>query len=117
MHNKEFSQIPVEHEETSLKEIVDKVLERRKMNRRGAFSTHFQLLLQETDIPPALQFYMSKTEFILSHHFCAGLAYRLEKQDQPGVSVDLDSQVKSLETFEFCLVRENSESVKLASST
>ena len=38
-----------------------------------------------------------------------GLGYRLEKQDEPGVAVDLDSPLSALDTLEFCLVRENSE--------
>ena len=39
----------------------------------------------------------------------AGLGYRLEKQDEPGIAIDLDSPLSTLDTLEFCLVRENSE--------
>ena len=41
--------------------------------------------------------------------FYIGLGYRLEKQDEPGVAIDLDSPLCSLDTLEFCLVRENSK--------
>ncbi|XP_016093759.1 target of rapamycin complex 2 subunit MAPKAP1-like [Sinocyclocheilus grahami] len=34
--------------------------------------------------------------------------YRLEKQTEPNVAVDLDSTLESQGTMEFCLVRENS---------
>lgn len=39
-----------------------------------------------------------------------GPMYRLEKQTQPNVSVDLESTLENQNTLEFCLVRENSES-------
>lgn len=35
--------------------------------------------------------------------------YRLEKQTEPNVAVDLDSTLESQNTLEFCLVRENSK--------
>lgn len=35
--------------------------------------------------------------------------YRLEKQAEPNVAVDLDSTLEGQNTLEFCLVRENSE--------
>ncbi|XP_056288255.1 target of rapamycin complex 2 subunit MAPKAP1 [Pseudoliparis swirei] len=38
----------------------------------------------------------------------SGPMYRLEKQTEPNVSVDLDSTLESQSTLEFCLVRENS---------
>ncbi|XP_075885498.1 target of rapamycin complex 2 subunit MAPKAP1 isoform X3 [Nelusetta ayraudi] len=38
----------------------------------------------------------------------AGPMYRLEKQTQPNVSVDLESTLENQNTLEFCLVRENS---------
>ncbi|XP_041369186.1 target of rapamycin complex 2 subunit MAPKAP1-like isoform X2 [Gigantopelta aegis] len=37
-----------------------------------------------------------------------GLNYNLEKQEQPGTAIDLDSTLDSMDTMEFCLVRENS---------
>lgn len=40
-----------------------------------------------------------------------GPMYRLEKQTQPNVSVDLESTLENQNTLEFCLVRENSESI------
>lgn len=38
----------------------------------------------------------------------SGPLYRLEKQTEPNVAVDLDSSLESQSTLEFCLVRENS---------
>ncbi|XP_027882390.1 target of rapamycin complex 2 subunit MAPKAP1 isoform X2 [Xiphophorus couchianus] len=38
----------------------------------------------------------------------SGPMYRLEKQMEPNVAVDLDSTLESQNTLEFCLVRENS---------
>uniref|UniRef100_A0A674P9A5 Target of rapamycin complex 2 subunit MAPKAP1 n=1 Tax=Takifugu rubripes TaxID=31033 RepID=A0A674P9A5_TAKRU len=38
----------------------------------------------------------------------SGPLYRLEKQTEPNVSVDLDSTLETQSTLEFCLVRENS---------
>lgn len=40
---------------------------------------------------------------------CPGPMYRLEKQTEPNVAVDLDSTLESQSTLEFCLVRENSK--------
>ncbi|XP_031695667.1 target of rapamycin complex 2 subunit MAPKAP1-like isoform X1 [Anarrhichthys ocellatus] len=45
---------------------------------------------------------------LLTHHSPTGPMYRLEKQTEPNVSVDLDSTLESQSTLEFCLVRENS---------
>uniref|UniRef100_A0A665VW34 Target of rapamycin complex 2 subunit MAPKAP1 n=1 Tax=Echeneis naucrates TaxID=173247 RepID=A0A665VW34_ECHNA len=42
------------------------------------------------------------------HFFPTGPMYRLEKQTEPNVSVDLDSTLETQSTLEFCLVRENS---------
>lgn len=41
--------------------------------------------------------------------YCPGPMYRLEKQTEPNVAVDLDSTLESQSTLEFCLVRENSK--------
>uniref|UniRef100_A0A7N8YJH4 Target of rapamycin complex 2 subunit MAPKAP1 n=1 Tax=Mastacembelus armatus TaxID=205130 RepID=A0A7N8YJH4_9TELE len=38
----------------------------------------------------------------------SGPMYRLEKQTEPNIAVDLDSTLESQNTLEFCLVRENS---------
>lgn len=38
-----------------------------------------------------------------------GLEYTLEKQSEPGIPVDLDNPLITMDTLEFCLVRENSE--------
>lgn len=40
--------------------------------------------------------------------FISGPMYRLEKQTEPNLPVDLDSTLESQGTMEFCLVRENS---------
>uniref|UniRef100_A0A8C5H1N4 Target of rapamycin complex 2 subunit MAPKAP1 n=1 Tax=Gouania willdenowi TaxID=441366 RepID=A0A8C5H1N4_GOUWI len=40
----------------------------------------------------------------------AGPMYRLEKQTEPNVAIDLDSTLESQNTLEFCLVRENTVS-------
>lgn len=37
-----------------------------------------------------------------------GPQYRLEKQSEPNVAVDLESTLESQSAWEFCLVRENS---------
>lgn len=37
-----------------------------------------------------------------------GQSYNLEKQKEPGVPVDLDASLTSMDTLEFCLVREHS---------
>ncbi|KAF7241123.1 Target of rapamycin complex 2 subunit MAPKAP1, partial [Varanus komodoensis] len=37
----------------------------------------------------------------------SGPQYRLEKQNEPNVPVDLDCTLESQSTLEFCLVREN----------
>ena len=42
--------------------------------------------------------------------FGTGQAYNLERQSDPGISIDLDSSLASMDTLEFCLVRENSKS-------
>ncbi|XP_041262727.1 target of rapamycin complex 2 subunit MAPKAP1 isoform X4 [Onychostruthus taczanowskii] len=43
-----------------------------------------------------------------SRSSCACPQYRLEKQSEPNVPVDLDCTLESQSTLEFCLVRENS---------
>ena len=37
-----------------------------------------------------------------------GPQYRLEKQSEPNIAVDLESTLESQNAWEFCLVRENS---------
>ena len=46
--------------------------------------------------------------------FVSGLNYNLEKQQEPGTAVDLDSTLDSMDTMEFCLVRENSKTAQIA---
>lgn len=38
----------------------------------------------------------------------SGPQYRLEKQSEPNIAVDLESTLESQNAWEFCLVRENS---------
>lgn len=45
----------------------------------------------------------------LSSLFFSGPQYRLEKQSEPNVAVDLECTLERQSTLEFCLVRENSE--------
>ncbi|XP_013405227.1 target of rapamycin complex 2 subunit MAPKAP1 [Lingula anatina] len=69
--SKGFNKIQVESESILMKEILEKVLQKRKINTKG-------------------------------------LSYLLEKQNEPGVAIDLDSPLSAMETLEFCLVREHS---------
>ena len=48
--------------------------------------------------------------YVIAYFIYTGQAYNLEKQSEPGISVDLDSTLASMDTLEFCLVRENSKS-------
>jgi len=41
-----------------------------------------------------------------------GLEYQLEKENEPGVSIDLEASLGTMGTSEFCLVRANSRRVK-----
>lgn len=41
--------------------------------------------------------------------FILGQQYNLEKQSEHGVSLELDATLASMDTLEFCLVRENSK--------
>ena len=40
--------------------------------------------------------------------FITGQAYNLEKQGELNIPIDLDATLASMDTLEFCLVRENS---------
>ncbi|KAG9281915.1 target of rapamycin complex 2 subunit MAPKAP1 [Astyanax mexicanus] len=77
-----FSLIPVDSLKVTMKEILQKALKKRKGSQKGSvFATDFG---------------------------CQGPMYRLEKQTEPNVAVDLDSTLETQSTLEFCLVRENS---------
>jgi len=55
-------------------------------------------------------FITENREFDNKNNCCiSGLNYNLEKQEEPSVSIDLDATIASMDTMEFCLVRENSE--------
>lgn len=68
-----FFLIQVDNMNVTMKEILQKALERRNGSQKGT-----------------------------------GPQYRLEKQSEPNVPVDLDCTLESQSTIEFCLVRENS---------
>lgn len=70
--NRGFNKFQLEDANVTLKEILQKILKRRKIRIRP------------------------------------GQAYNLEKQSDPGIPVDLDSSLASMDTLEFCLVREHS---------
>lgn len=70
--NRGFNKFQVDSMNIPMKDILDKILKRRKIRPRP------------------------------------GLNYNLEKQDEPGISVDLDATLASMDSMEFCLVRENS---------
>ncbi|XP_053398792.1 target of rapamycin complex 2 subunit MAPKAP1-like isoform X2 [Mercenaria mercenaria] len=67
-----FNKFQVESMNIPMREILDKVLKRRKIKVRP------------------------------------GQSYNLEKQVEPGLPVDLDANLSSMDTLEFCLVREHS---------
>lgn len=70
--NRGFNKFQIENMNISLKDVLQKVLKRRKIKVRP------------------------------------GQSYNLEKQNEPGVSVDLETSLSSMDTLEFCLVREHS---------
>ncbi|KAL4223239.1 Target of rapamycin complex 2 subunit mapkap1 [Mactra antiquata] len=67
-----FNKFQIDGMSISMKEILDKVLKRRKIKVRP------------------------------------GQSYNLEKQVEPGIAVDLEANLASMDTLEFCLVREHS---------
>ncbi|KAH3777865.1 hypothetical protein DPMN_179313 [Dreissena polymorpha] len=67
-----FNKFPIDNTNILMKEILDKVLKRRKIKVRP------------------------------------GQCYNLEKDSVPGVSIDLECNLASMDTLEFVLVRENS---------
>uniref|UniRef100_A0A8C8RNH8 Target of rapamycin complex 2 subunit MAPKAP1 n=1 Tax=Pelusios castaneus TaxID=367368 RepID=A0A8C8RNH8_9SAUR len=98
-----FSLIQVDSMKVTMKDILQKALKRRKGSQRGSGS-------QEQSGHPCRE---------LSEDFWSiysnsqkskqkGPQYRLEKQSEPNVPVDLDCTLESQSTLEFCLVRENS---------
>lgn len=70
--NRGFNKFQVDNMNTPMRDILQRILKRRKMRSRP------------------------------------GLNYNLEKQEEPSVSIDLDATLASMDTMEFCLVRENS---------
>ncbi|KAK6194655.1 hypothetical protein SNE40_000252 [Patella caerulea] len=70
--NRGFNKFQVDDDNLPLREMMEKVLRRRKIKLRP------------------------------------GLKYNLEKLNDPGISVDLDATLMSLDTLEFVLIRENS---------
>ncbi|KAI3361815.1 hypothetical protein L3Q82_001976 [Scortum barcoo] len=91
-----FSLIPVDSLKVTMKEILQKALKKRKGSQKGSdpiFTLFYSV------------FGLNHLLFLLS---CTWPMYRLEKQTEPNVAVDLDSTLESQSTLEFCLVRENS---------
>ncbi|XP_047379915.1 target of rapamycin complex 2 subunit MAPKAP1 isoform X5 [Sciurus carolinensis] len=80
-----FSLIQVDNTKVTMKEILLKAVKRRKGSQKIS------------DLLP------SSCPFDLP-----GPQYRLEKQSEPNVAVDLESTLESQSAWEFCLVRENS---------
>ena len=76
MPQRGFSKVPLDSESILMRDILDKLLKRRKL-REGK-----------------------------------GLEYTLERQDEPGIPIDLDLPLSSMDTHEFCLVRLHSMSAK-----
>ncbi|KAL5011995.1 hypothetical protein ScPMuIL_010546 [Solemya velum] len=70
--NRGFNKFQINSPSILMKEILQKVIKRRKVKQRQ------------------------------------GLKYNLEKQEEPGIAVDLEAPLGFMNTLEFCLVRENS---------
>lgn len=106
-----FSLIPVDSLKVSMKEILQKAMKKRKGSQKGAGK-------EKENIGWMNGFFVkwSHTPALVSHVALTnpgpptGPMYRLEKQTEPNVSVDLESTLESQNTLEFCLVRENSGS-------
>ncbi|XP_021117712.1 target of rapamycin complex 2 subunit MAPKAP1 isoform X1 [Heterocephalus glaber] len=80
-----FSLIQVDNTKVTMKEILLKAVKRRKGSQKISDFLPSSCLF---DLP--------------------GPQYRLEKQSEPNVAVDLESTLESQSAWEFCLVRENS---------
>lgn len=104
-----FSLIPVDSLKITMKEILQKALKKRKGSQKGSGKVgvernmlHGMRVIQIICLINGVNMW-----------FSAGPLYRLEKQTEPNVSVDLDSTLETQSTLEFCLVRENSKCVEL----
>lgn len=85
-----------------MKEILQKAMKKRKGSQKGAGK---ESLVSLVSLAPVGS--VALTDPVPP----TGPMYRLEKQTEPNVSVDLESTLESQNTLEFCLVRENSESI------
>ncbi|CAI9741462.1 Hypothetical predicted protein [Octopus vulgaris] len=63
---------------------------------------------QEEDLTKPLRDILTKVLKKRKIKLLPGMNYILEKQKEPGVSVDLDTLLSNLDNFDFCLVREHS---------
>ncbi|KAL4825935.1 hypothetical protein H8958_014602 [Nasalis larvatus] len=79
-----FSLIQVDNTKVTMKEILLKAVKRRKGSQKVSAQREAYF------------------------HIFGCPQYRLEKQSEPNVAVDLDSTLESQSAWEFCLVRENS---------
>lgn len=112
-----FSLIPVDSLKITMKEILQKALKKRKGSQKGsgnAAAEHVALERWGVRMIHCNSFVwltMMVVPFTTgkSAFYCPGPMYRLEKQAEPNVAVDLDLTLESQNTLEFCLVRENSK--------
>ncbi|XP_022356555.1 target of rapamycin complex 2 subunit MAPKAP1 isoform X2 [Enhydra lutris kenyoni] len=116
-----FSLIQVDNTKVTMKEILLKAVKRRKGSQKISASAQSSTdLHQPRPSPgnPELGLYSdspicgdiwSQLEVELQVSSGGrGPQYRLEKQSEPNVAVDLESTLESQSAWEFCLVRENS---------
>lgn len=94
-----------------MKEILQKALKKRKGSQKGSGNVGVEWNMLHGMILRVIQVICLINRVNVC--FSAGPLYRLEKQTEPNVSVDLDSTLETQSTLEFCLVRENSKCVEL----
>lgn len=109
-----FSLIPVDSLKITMKEILQKALKKRKGSQKGSGNGRKAatvLVVTALFVSEGEGWVRTMSAMTRTICFpCSGPLYRLEKQTEPNVPVDLDSTLETQSTLEFCLVRENSES-------
>ncbi|XP_048970983.1 target of rapamycin complex 2 subunit MAPKAP1 isoform X5 [Canis lupus dingo] len=110
-----FSLIQVDNTKVTMKEILLKAVKRRKGSQKISV-THTERERERgrdtgrgrsrLHAPGARRGIRSRVSRIAP--WAKGPQYRLEKQSEPNVAVDLESTLESQSAWEFCLVRENS---------
>ncbi|XP_040338257.1 target of rapamycin complex 2 subunit MAPKAP1 isoform X1 [Herpailurus yagouaroundi] len=121
-----FSLIQVDNTKVTMKEILLKAVKRRKGSQKVSASAQNSTDLHQprpspgspTNPNPEMELscdYRSSgdtwNQLEVDLPVCfggGGPQYRLEKQSEPNVAVDLESTLESQSAWEFCLVRENS---------